>query len=163
MLSFIAQNHRELLAIAAALAVISFLLLIAVWLRLRRLSYLVHRWMTREGGDNLETLLRRSLEEGTQTNRRIGEVERVIQQIAQQQMHCLQKVGIIRYDAYTDVSGKQSFSLAFLDAHNNGAVITGLFGRNDARCYGKPVRDGKSDYTLSEEEEEALKIAMKGE
>lgn len=160
LLSFIEQNHREWLAIVAALAVISFLLLIALWVRLNKLSRLVNRWMTREGGENLEAMLRRLLEESEQTNRRISEVEKVLQQIAQQQTHCLQKVGVVRYDAYTDVSGKQSFSLALLDAHNNGAIITGLFGRNDARCYGKPVRGGKSDFTLSEEEEEALKIAV---
>lgn len=160
MLSFIEQNHRECLAIVAALAVISFLLLIGLWIRLNKLSRLVNRWMTREGGEHLEAMLRRLLEESEQTNRRIGEVEKVLQQLAQQQTRCLQKVGIVRYDAYTDVSGKQSFSLALLDAHNNGAIITGLFGRNDARCYGKSVRGGKSDFTLSEEEEEALKLAM---
>ncbi|MCS6859268.1 MAG: DUF4446 family protein [Abditibacteriales bacterium] len=160
LLSFIEQHHQALLAIAAVLAVIAFLLVIVLWLRLNKLSRLVNRWMTREGGEHLEAMLRRLLEESEQTNLRISEVEKVLHRIAQQQTYCLQKVGIVRYDAYTDVSGRQSFSLALLDAHNNGAIITGLFGRNDARCYGKPVRDGKSDFTLSEEEEEALKMAM---
>jgi hypothetical protein len=159
-LSFIEQHHRELLAIVAALAVISFLLATALWLRLNKLSHLVQRWMTREGGNDLESMLRRILDEEAQTNSRINEVEKAVQQIAQRQAHCLQRVGIIRYDAYTDVSGKQSFSVALLDAQNYGVIITGLFGRNDARCYGKPVRDGKPDYTLSEEEEQALLLAM---
>jgi Protein of unknown function (DUF4446) len=49
-----------------------------------------------------------------------------------------------------------------LDDHHNGAVITGLLGRHDGRCYGKPVIGGQTEQALSEEEESALQMAMNG-
>jgi hypothetical protein len=75
---------------------------------------------------------------------------------------CVQNIGLVRYDAYGDVSGSQSFSIALLDAHHNGVIISGLLGRNDGRCYGKGVLNGHTEQTLSDEEASALHIALNG-
>ena len=74
----------------------------------------------------------------------------------------VQRVGLIRYDAFEDVGGRLSFSCALLDAGGNGVVITSINGRQDTRVYSKPVRAGQSEYNLSEEEVEAIREALAG-
>ena len=74
----------------------------------------------------------------------------------------LQRVGLVRYDAFDDMGGRLSFSLALLDASGGGVVITSINGRSDTRCYAKPVTAGSSDHNLSEEEAEAIQRATSG-
>lgn len=73
---------------------------------------------------------------------------------------CLQRVGIVRFNAFQDTGSDLSFSVAILDANNDGVIISSLFGRDESRVYGKPVQKGKSQYLLTEEEQEALRIAQ---
>jgi hypothetical protein len=71
-------------------------------------------------------------------------------------------VGLLRYDAFEDVGGRLSFSCALLDDHGSGVVVTSINGRQDTRVYAKPITEGKSQYNLSEEEEEAIRQALAG-
>ena len=71
-------------------------------------------------------------------------------------------VGLVRYDAFEDVGGRLSFSCALLDAHGNGVVMTSINGRQDTRVYAKPIAEGRSQYNLSIEEEEAIRQALAG-
>ena len=73
---------------------------------------------------------------------------------------CMQRVGIVRFDAFDDVGGEQSFALALLDAKNNGILISNLYGRQDSRVYVKCVTDGQSERALSNEERSALEKAQ---
>jgi hypothetical protein len=72
-----------------------------------------------------------------------------------------QKISIVRFNPFGDTGGDQSFSLAVLDAHNSGYVLTSIHGRTGTRVYVKPVDLGKSKYTLSDEEQQALAQAEK--
>lgn len=72
----------------------------------------------------------------------------------------LSRVGLVRYDAFDDVAGAQSFSAALLDLNGDGLVISAINGRHETRCYGKQVSGGKSQHTLSEEEATAITAAM---
>lgn len=65
----------------------------------------------------------------------------------------IQKVGILRFNPFGDVGGDQSFSIALLDSKNNGILITSLFSREGTRVYSKKIKEGKSKYFLSKEEE----------
>jgi hypothetical protein len=69
---------------------------------------------------------------------------------------CLRRVGIVRYDAFQELGGHLSFSLALLDGRQDGVVISVLNDRNGARAYAKPVAGGRSAVTLSEEEQRAI-------
>ena len=72
----------------------------------------------------------------------------------------IQKVGIVRYNPFSGVGSNQSFSLALLDGNNNGAVITSIYAREGNRVYAKPIKNGNSEYSLSEEEEKAISKAI---
>ena len=71
----------------------------------------------------------------------------------------LRHVAVVRYDAFGDVSGEQSWSLAILDDAGDGVVVTAINGREAARTYAKNVRAGESDAALSPEELEAIAFA----
>lgn len=73
----------------------------------------------------------------------------------------LQKIGLVRFNPFRGVGGNQSFSIAILDANDSGIVITSLYTREESRIYGKPVKGGRSEYSLSEEEKKAIEIAQK--
>ena len=72
----------------------------------------------------------------------------------------LRRLGVVRYDAFRDMGGHMSFSVALLDARRNGLVISILNGRDGSRGYAKAVREGKSSSPLSNEEQEALVQAL---
>ncbi len=72
-----------------------------------------------------------------------------------------QKISIVRFNPFGDTGGDQSFSLAVLDAHNSGYVITSIHGRENTRTYIKPIDLGHSKHTLSKEEKQAIDQATK--
>lgn len=76
---------------------------------------------------------------------------------------CIQKVGIVRYNAYKDTGSDLSFAVALLDEDNNGIVFNGIYSREMSNIYAKSIVNGKSTYTLTHEEKDALYQAMNGE
>jgi hypothetical protein len=70
---------------------------------------------------------------------------------------------LVRYDAYGELSGHQSASLALLDAAGNGVVLSSITHRETARLYCKQVVDGRGEHLLSPEEDEAVRLALAGE
>jgi Protein of unknown function (DUF4446) len=70
---------------------------------------------------------------------------------------------LVRYDAYGELSGHQSTSLALLDAEQNGVVLSCIAHRDTARLYCKQVHGGRGEYELSPEEDEAIRVALAGE
>ncbi len=73
---------------------------------------------------------------------------------------CIKRVGVVRYDAFRDMGGHMSFSLALLDSRQSGVVLSVLNGRDGSRGYAKEVQSGRSTSPLSEEEQEALSQAL---
>ena len=67
---------------------------------------------------------------------------------------------VVRYDAYNEMSGRQSSSIALLDDHRNGVVLSSILHREQARLYAKPVRSGRSELDLSPEEQAAVDTAL---
>lgn len=97
---------------------------------------------------------------GVQRNaERIEETWGYAQRIETQLHTAVQGVGFLKYDAFEDIRGSQSYSLCILDSHQNGVIITSIAGRNDYRGYGKPVNRGVCDLAMSDEEKQALELA----
>lgn len=72
----------------------------------------------------------------------------------------LQKIGMVRFNPFSDTGGDQSFVISLLDNENNGIVITSLYARSGTRWYVKQIKAGKGvEYELSKEEKEAIKKA----
>jgi hypothetical protein len=73
---------------------------------------------------------------------------------------CVAYRALIRYDAYAEMSGRQSSSVALLDAHRSGVVVSSILHRDQARVYVKQVHEGESELELSPEEREAIDTAL---
>ena len=84
------------------------------------------------------------------------ELERIHQIIAQ----CYRGIGLVKYNAFEDIGGMQSYSLCILTQEKNGFILTNLAGRTSTRGYALDVQDGKPSRALSDEERGALEMAM---
>jgi Protein of unknown function (DUF4446) len=73
---------------------------------------------------------------------------------------CVAYTSLVRYDAMGEMSGQQSSTLALLDAHRTGVVVSSILHRDQARVYVKQVREGESELELSPEELQAIEAAM---
>ena len=73
---------------------------------------------------------------------------------------CLQKVGIVRYNAYKDTGSDLSFAVCLLDEKNNGVVFNGIYSRDMSNIYAKPIENGTSKYKITPEEQEAINRAI---
>ncbi len=76
-------------------------------------------------------------------------------------LRCVRGVGFVRYSAFEDTGGDQSFSLAMVDGDGDGVVLSALYGRDATRVYAKPVDGWVSPRTLAQEEEQALAKARR--
>jgi hypothetical protein len=76
--------------------------------------------------------------------------------------HAVAYSALIRYDAYGEMSGRQSTSIALLDARRSGLVLSSIHHRDQARLYAKQVREGQPELELSPEEREAVRLALEG-
>jgi hypothetical protein len=71
-----------------------------------------------------------------------------------------QRVGLVRFNPFEDTGGNQSFALALLDGRGTGFVVSSLHARSGTRVYGKSVTSGVAESTLSDEESEAVRLAL---
>ena len=86
-----------------------------------------------------------------------------IKNIEQDLSKCIKKIGMVRYNAFRDTGSDLSFALALLDENNNGVVLNGIYSREMSNIYAKPVENGVSTYTVSEEEKEAIQKAIQSD
>jgi hypothetical protein len=72
----------------------------------------------------------------------------------------IRNVALVRYDAFTEMSGRMSFSLALLDDGGDGVAISAICGTGDTRVYAKGIASGHGEYELSPEETQAVDAAL---
>ena len=150
---------------AAGAAVLALLWLIVLSLKLRRVRAAQRTVL---GGDKTDLVghahglqeafvqLRDWVEETA------GRLEERTQHAERRIDGCVAHTSLVRYDAYDEMSGQQSSSLALLDVHGTGVVVSSILHRDQARFYVKQVREGVSEMPLSPEEEEAIAAAVSG-
>ncbi len=89
------------------------------------------------------------------------EVFKKVESLEKKNVFNIQKVGLVRFNPFSEIGGDHSFSLALLNGKDSGFVITGLHTRERTRLYIKPIKKLESSYGLSEEEKKAIKEALK--
>jgi len=110
--------------------------------------------------ENIESILTKQLKKADKQEECIQKIFGDISKLDAITQKSFQKIEIIRYNPFKDTGGDQSFSIALLDAKNNGFIITSLYTRGDTRVYAKPIKESASEYTLSEEEKTVLDKAI---
>ncbi|MGH8862217.1 MAG: DUF4446 family protein [Jatrophihabitantaceae bacterium] len=79
---------------------------------------------------------------------------------AESESGALRNIALVRYDAFSEMSGRISFSLALLDDAGDGVAISAITGRTDTRVYAKPIAAGAGEHQLSPEERQAVAAAL---
>jgi hypothetical protein len=154
------RDHAGVVLLALSLATLVLgVAVVGLAVRLRRLRRWMGQVLQGAKGENLERMLYEHLksrvvvEEGMEAaRRRLDALERRVDTAKR-------FVGVVRFDAFPDIGGQQSFALAVYDDLGNGAVVSNLVGRSDARVYCKRLRQGSSDIELSVEERRAIEVA----
>ncbi len=86
-------------------------------------------------------------------------ISKELESLKRENMSNFQKFGLVRFNPFKEMGSNQSFSLCLLDGQDNGIVLTSLYGKEGNRVYGKPLKGGKSEYLLSDEEKKAIEYA----
>ncbi|MEO6702946.1 MAG: DUF4446 family protein [Jatrophihabitantaceae bacterium] len=89
-----------------------------------------------------------------------AQVAEAVQSVTRSVSSVLSRVALVRYDAFDDLGGRLSFSLAILDEQGSGILLTSIAGSSDTRLYAKSMTRGVAEHSLSPEEEQAAKAAM---
>ena len=114
-------------------------------------------------GKNIEEDLENYMYRVERVEKQNAEIRGLMNTIDTNMANCIQKIGIVRYNAFKDTGSDLSFALAMLDENNNGVVLNGIYSREMSNIYAKPVENGKSKYTISEEEKQAIQMAVENQ
>jgi Protein of unknown function (DUF4446) len=151
---------------AGALALISLLFACVLALRVRRLRAAQQVVLGGSGREDLVAHAAGLQQAFMQLNERVEEVAlRLDERVARVEDRldgAITYRALVRYDAYGELSGHQSTSLALLDAGRNGVVLSSIAHRDTARMYCKKVLAGQGEIELSPEEAEAVRLALEG-
>ncbi len=150
-------NGNTLVSIAIGIGVGWMVLLTLMIFRSVRHYNRLTQGVTKTG---LREILEAMMNEDVRFKKKLVDIEEAIGRIEKDGTLHIQRLGIVRFNPFSDTGGSQSFSLAVLDAQDNGIVITSLYARTGNRWYVKEIRAGKGrDLELSKEEQSAIKKA----
>jgi hypothetical protein len=149
---------------AGGVALLALLLVVILWIKLRRVRAAQTRVLGTSGERDLVTHAE-NLEIGfAQLQALVEETFRRVEERLEKDegriQRSISKTAVVRYDAYGEMSGRQSSSMALLDDTGTGVVLSSILHRDQARMYVKGVREGHSDIELSPEEDEAVRTAL---
>ena len=152
------DNYLDILSTIVILLLIGFISLLTSNIKLNN-RY--KNFMKKIGnGKNLEEDLENFMYKVDRVEKQNAEITNFCKNLDEDISKCIQKVGIVRYSAFKDTGSDLSFAVALLDEKNNGIVFNGIYSREMSNIYAKPVENGKSKYTLSNEESEAIEKAV---
>jgi len=147
--------------VGVSLAFLSLILVIFAIFRTRKIRKNLEVLFSGKKAADLESILLAHTKEIQAIDKEIQELFEISNKIHALAQRSIHKVGIIRFNPFKDIGGDQSFALALLDGKDSGIVISSLHTREGTRIYSKPVLKGESEkYTLTEEEKQAIKMAI---
>ncbi len=152
------DNFLVVMSVLVILLIIGFIIMI---IKLSSINKKYKTFMKKLGnGENIEEDLENYIYRVERVEKENNQIRNLIDSLDSNMENCIQKIGMVRYNAFKDTGSNLSFALALLDEHNNGVVFNGIYSREMSNIYAKPVEKGQSKYTVSEEEKEAIQMAV---
>jgi len=111
-------------------------------------------------GKDFSKMLSEYIMQVDKLNKRDDQIIQVCNNINNELSHCIKKIGLYKYNAFGNTKNELSFSIALLDRENNGIVLNSIYGQDNSNIYAKEIVKGKSRMKLSDEEFEAVQIAI---
>lgn len=159
----IVKSEIFLIAVAAV-NVILLILYICNQIKLRKINKNYKTFMKKLGnGNNIEDMLRKYIDRVEEVNERNEEIIEYCKRLDKDISLSIRKVGMVRYSAFKDTGSDLSFALALLNDKNDGVLLNGIYSREMSNIYAKQVKEGKTNTKLTEEEKQALEIALNRE
>lgn len=154
--------NQYVLYIVLGLTAVIFILVIIMIInavKMNKLKKRFEKFMSKED-INLEELLVQYTKKLNVLLEHEKEMQTSIEHIEKNFKNCVQKVGVVRYQAIQNMGADLSYTVALLNENNDGVVFNGIYGRDGCYTYAKPITEGTSKYNLSEEEEQAINKAV---
>ncbi len=146
--------------ILAVIVLIQFIWLITIISKCNKLTNRINKFTTGRDSVSLEQVMAQRFSEMRQIVKNEKQQNVDIKTINDKFLTTFCKIGLVKYDAFKEMSGKLSFSLALLTENHDGIIITSMHSREGCFTYCKEVTNEESFYILSEEERLALNVAM---
>lgn len=157
-------KSETFLILLTIISVVSFIGLIILVIKTSQLEKRYNKFMEKLGdGKKIEDDLLKYMNRVERVEKQNSELVKACDILDENLKICIQKTGIVRYNAFKDTGSELSFALALLDRENNGYVLNGIFSREMSNIYAKPVKNGIPTYKASDEELEAISVALNGE
>lgn len=153
------MNKDTIIIIASGLSLVS--LIVSAWLawRYNKLDRIRKEFFASGLKKDFEQILVDQNRALTKISHELQEQDESLTRLYKDNRSNIQKVGFVRFNPFDDAGGNISFSLALLNAKDDGVIISSLHGREGTRMYAKSVTNGISESKLTEEEEQAIKEA----
>jgi hypothetical protein len=144
-----------------AAAVVALALWVAVLQRSEaRLRARLRRVLPDGEATSLDQVLEQNIQRLDSLSGRLDALNKLHHELDAISKRAVQKVGVVRFSAFQDTGGDQSFAIALLDSQGSGIVLSSLHSRADTRVFAKAVQAGRSRYPLSDEEQDAIRKAL---
>lgn len=150
------ENYNLLLIISLILGILAIIFLTVLFFLVYRLRKFQKTFLSGKSGGDLEQEIlgqRQKISKAESDIKKLSSAHRVLAELHQLN---IQKVGVVRFNSYAEAGGNNSFALALLNAHDDGIVLSSLYGRESQRVYMKPIENGMSKIPLTEEEKQAI-------
>ena len=149
------------LMIVAGMNILLLILYFCNILKLKKINKNYKIFMKKIGnGNNIDEMLKNYINKVDEVSDKNEEIINYCKTIDNRISLCIKKVGMVRYSAFKDTGSDLSFALALLNDKNDGVILNGIYSREMSNIYAKQVIDGKCSNKLSEEERQALEIAI---
>lgn len=140
--------------------VVLFIIIILQMKKLNRLQKRISKFMTGKDAKSLEKDIVGLYEDNKFLKINVDKNKKDIHTLYKNMEHAFQKIGLIKYDAFQQMGGKLSFSLALLDENNNGFILNSVHSTEGCYTYTKEIKNGECAISLGEEEQQALDMAI---
>lgn len=160
LLQSLSQSSAQILLGVLVVLAVTLILAVRTGLQFKQHRQQWSKVLEGSRGESLEKLLLETLRENSVLQERLDRAEARLAEIEKHGEKSKRHLGLVRYDAFEDVGGSQSFAMALYDDNGDGAILNGLVGRADCRVYCKPLVGGRSDRNLSQEERRAIAEAL---
>ena len=140
--------------------VVLFVIIILQMKKLNRLQKRISKFMTGKDAKSLEKDIVGLYEDNKFLKINVDKNKKDIRTLYKNMEHTFQKIGLIKYDAFQQMGGKLSFSLALLDENNNGFILNSVHSTEGCYTYTKEIKSGECAISLGEEEQQALDMAI---
>jgi len=161
-MDLIEQNIIYITIGLAGFSVLLFAIILILLIKQGKLNKKYKKFMTGNSGENLEMIIINRFNDIDKLKEDRDLIRKEIEKINENLMTSMQKIGIVKYDAFKEMGGKLSFVLALLDKNNDGILLNSIHSsREGCYIYLKEIIKGESFLELSKEERTALEQAIK--